>query len=50
MVTLPEITTGSLNVNVESPEAVMSAPTEILAPLVSMTNGSTTFMFVEIVI
>ena len=50
MVTLPEITTGSLKVNVASPAAIMSAPTEILAPLVSITNGSITFILVEIVI
>ena len=48
--TLPEITTGSLNVNVPLSEAIISLPTEILAPLVSITNGSTTFISADMVI
>ena len=50
MSTLPEITTGSLKVNVALSDAIMSAPIEILAPLVSNISGSITFIFVEIVI
>ena len=50
IVTSPEITTGSLNTKVASPNAVIFAPTEILAPLVSITRGSTTLILAEMVI